>query len=362
MKKFIGFERGMGIGGWLTNYKRFNVLPDEWRMKLTIGDFEHFETYITERDVEYIASLGMDHIRLGFDQIVVEQNPYEYRENILKIMDRFVCQCKKHGLNIVLNLHKAIGNYCDIQEDVELLDDEALQKRFIALWLMLEKRYADSPGIAFELLNEVRNVDPQKWNNLAERTINEIRKINKSRKIIIGGTCWNSVGALKDLKVYDDENVIYTFHMYEPHSFTHQRGVLMAAPLYYNRKMPYPGDIERYKDYEKIVNNNPDAYSKYSKMDKQFIYDMMQPGLDFIKSNPDKILWCGEFGTIRHCDIVWRENWMRDVISFLIENNIPYCVWNYLSTPNDGNRFSLVDDDSRLILSENMGKIIRGDI
>ena len=178
----------MGIGGWLTNYKRFNVLPNEWRMNLTIGDFEHFETYITERDVEYIASLGMDHIRLGFDQIVVEQNPYEYRENILKIMDRFVCQCKKHGLNIVLNLHKAIGNYCDIQEDVELLDDEALQKRFIALWLMLEKRYADSPGIAFELLNEVRNVDPQKWNNLAERTINEIRKINKTRKIIMRKT------------------------------------------------------------------------------------------------------------------------------------------------------------------------------
>ena len=28
MKKFTGFEHGMGIGGWLTNYKRFNVLPD----------------------------------------------------------------------------------------------------------------------------------------------------------------------------------------------------------------------------------------------------------------------------------------------------------------------------------------------
>ena len=24
-----GFECGMGIGGWLTNYKRFNVLPED---------------------------------------------------------------------------------------------------------------------------------------------------------------------------------------------------------------------------------------------------------------------------------------------------------------------------------------------
>lgn len=37
---------------------------------------EHFESYITEKDVAYISSLGMDHIRLGFDQIVLEESPY----------------------------------------------------------------------------------------------------------------------------------------------------------------------------------------------------------------------------------------------------------------------------------------------
>jgi hypothetical protein len=42
------------------------------------------------------------------------------------------------------------------------------------------------------------------------------------------------------------------------------------------------------------------------------------------------------------------------------ENQIPFCSWNYLSTPNDGNRFSLVDDDTRKILSKRMLKIIQG--
>ena len=50
------------------------------------------------------------------------------------------------------------------------------------------------------------------------------------------------------------------------------------------------------------------------------------------------------------------------MIKILKENEIPYCVWNYLSTPNDGNRFSLVDDDERRILSEEMAKIIRGEV
>lgn len=75
MADFSGFSHGMGIGGWLTNYKRFNVLPDEWKTRLSPGDFEHFATYITRRDIDYIASLGMDHIRLGFDQVVLEAGP-----------------------------------------------------------------------------------------------------------------------------------------------------------------------------------------------------------------------------------------------------------------------------------------------
>ena len=156
--------------------------------------------------------------------------------------------------------------------------------------------------------------------------------------------------------------IIYTFHMYAPFEFTHQRGVLQAAQLYYNRDMPYPGDIERYRDFHRTLWNNNNAYAGYDRMDSRFLRDQMQGAVDFIKAHPDKILWCGEFGTIRHAKIEWRENWMRDVIAFLKENEIPYCVWNYLSTPNDGNRFSLVDDDNRRILSEELGRIIAGNV
>ena len=361
--KFTGFEHGMGIGGWLTNYKRFNVLPNDKRLVLTVGDFEHFDTYITEKDVAYIASLGMDHIRLGFDQIVVESVPYTYRDHIFELIANFVGWCKKYNLNVVLNLHKAIGNYCDIKEEVELLDSNELQERFIALWVEFEKRFANCPEVAFELLNEVRSIDSEKWNDLAEKTLNVIRSMNKTRKVIIGSKGWNSVHCLKELRVYDDENVIYTFHMYAPNEFTHQRGVLQASQLFYNRVMPYPcDDIERYRDFHRVVWNNENAYSGYKKMDERFINDDMAPALDFMKKYPNKILWLGEFGTIRHADIQSRENYMRDVIRFCLNHDISYCVWNYLSTPNDGNRFSLVDDDTRKILSEEMAHIIRGDI
>lgn len=50
-KEWPGFTVGMGMGGWLTNYKRFNVLPEDKRLHITKGDLAHFDTYITEGDV-----------------------------------------------------------------------------------------------------------------------------------------------------------------------------------------------------------------------------------------------------------------------------------------------------------------------
>ena len=85
-----------------------------------------------------------------------------------------------------------------------------------------------------------------------------------------------------------------------------------------------------------------------------------EDALEFIKNNPDKIVWCGEFGNIRHAKMEWRIAWFKDVISFLKENEIPYSVWNYLSTPNDGNRFSLTDDETREMLSEELHQILLG--
>ena len=361
MKQIERLKRGMGIGGWLTNYKRFNVLPKNRRHIITVGDMEHFKTYITKEDIKYIASLGMDHIRLGFDQIVIEESPFVYRREILDILRDFVGWCRKYGIRPVLNLHKAVGNYCDIPDESGLMQNKELGERFVALWSMLEDEFWSENDVVFELLNEVVSATPEEWNCLADKTIAAIRAKNKERLIIFGGIEWNNPPALSYVKIYDDENIIYTFHSYAPQEFTHQQGVLQPDTLFYNRKMPYPcEDIERYRDFQRVVWGK-EEYKQYERMDAGFLRDYLAPVKEFIEKHPDKTVWCGEFGTIRHAKLEWRENWMRDMIKILTELDVPYCVWNYLSTPNDGNRFSLVDDDTRLILSERLHRIIRGE-
>ena len=362
MRDFTGYKRGMGLGGWLTNYKRIGQLPKEKRMDVTIGDFEHFDKYITKKDVANFASFGIDHVRLAFDQIVLEEfdNPFHYREEVFRHIDDFLGWAKEYGLNVILNLHKAVGCYCDCGDMKKLLDEPEYQDRFVALWLEFERRYHDKGReIVFELMNEVTSSDSLKWNELYKRTIAEIRKLNHDRLIMIGSASWNSVDKLKELEVLDDPNVVYTFHFYDPFEFTHQRGVLQPNNHYYNREMPYPGDIERYRDYQKVVNGNEHSYMGDKEMGRDFIWRRLSPALDFMKAHPDAILTLGEFGTIRSCPVKWRENWSRDVIAFCDANGIPFTIWNYLSTPYDGNRFSLVDDDYRHPVSGEIFNLIR---
>lgn len=362
MREFTGYKRGMGLGGWLTNYKRIAQLPMDKRMDITIGDLEHFDTYITEWDVQNLASFGIDHVRLAFDQIVLEDfnRPYHYREETFRHIDDFLGWAKKAGLNVILNLHKAVGCYCDCGDTKKLTDEPEYQDRFIALWLEMERRYHTYGNeIVFELMNEVTDTDSKKWNVLYQRTVAALRAQNPTRIIMIGSAQWNSVDKLCELEVLDDPHVVYTFHFYTPFEFTHQRGVLQPMNHYYNREMPYPCAVERYRSCMEFLYGQKNAYKNYDEIGRTFIFDALAPAKRFMEAHPDAILTCGEFGTIRSCPTVWRENWFRDVIGFLDENEIPFTIWNYLSTPYDGNRFSLVDDDRRAPVSETIIDMIR---
>ena len=53
MRIFENFQKGVNLGGWISQFAKY--------------DKEHFDTFITEKDIEYIASLGFDHVRVPVD-------------------------------------------------------------------------------------------------------------------------------------------------------------------------------------------------------------------------------------------------------------------------------------------------------
>jgi hypothetical protein len=87
-------ERGINLGGYLSQ---------------CVHSTEHYDAFIQEEDIRKIASMGFDHVRLAIDYEVLEDEYGRTREEGFAYVTRVVKWCKRQGLNIVLDLHKAYG-------------------------------------------------------------------------------------------------------------------------------------------------------------------------------------------------------------------------------------------------------------
>lgn len=309
----LTLKRGMNFGGW------FSQCP--------INE-DHYESFLSEKDVEWVAANGFDHIRLPVD--------YEYlsSEKHFKQLDDFFACCQKNKLNVILDLHKAPGydfnQAGDGSDYLPLFKYRSVQEQFIEIWVELAKRYSKFDNVAFELLNEVvdeRYIRP--WNRLIRKTVKAIRSITKESTIIYGGALWNSALTVCKLQKPVSDNIIFTFHYYEPLLFTHQKAYWVKT-MNPELTVEYPGDIDWYKtESAKLgLQGKPIQVYNGKEIGKDFHRQFIDGAIQAAKKRGVS-LYCGEFGVIDRAPVKSTENWFNDVIQTFEENEIGYSVWNY---------------------------------
>jgi hypothetical protein len=327
MNKFNGFKAGVNLGGWISQYREAKK--------------EHFDSFITEMDIAQIAGWGMDHVRLPIDYMVLEDDdyPFEYKEDGFKYVDSCIRWCEKHNLNIILDLHRAPGYAFHSLNENKLFEDEQMQQRYVKLWQAFAKRYQGyGSNLVFELLNEIVEPNSDRWNKLSRKTVTGIREIDKERTIIIGGNFYNSVNTLHELDSIDDDNLIYTFHFYEPHIFTHQKAGWEPLLKDLEFEVKYPSGEEIYKAFNLSGLKHKYKYDKV--VDKEYLRNFLQPALDFAKER-NVALYCGEYGVIDHAPMESNLRWHNDLSDLLIEFGIGRAVWSYKLMS-----FPMVDKDA----------------
>ena len=119
MKTWNGFEKGINLGGWLSQWD--------------LTDREHLETFITEQDIQDIRAMGADHVRLPVDYSLIEEEDGTPKDENFIYIDRCLEWCKKAGLHVLLDLHKTAGYAFDEAKDcASFFESPALQERFCA--------------------------------------------------------------------------------------------------------------------------------------------------------------------------------------------------------------------------------------
>ncbi|MBE6836730.1 MAG: glycoside hydrolase family 5 protein [Ruminococcus sp.] len=336
MRTFEGFIKGVNIGGWLSQC---------WLKK------EHMDTFITEQDFADIKNLGLDHIRLPIDYMLIENEEGEPLEEGYEYIDKAVLWAKKYGLNVLIDLHRTAGySFGNFKDCSGFFTDEVLQERFFSLWDKLSARYGKYDHVAFDLLNEVvdENVS-DKWNEIALRAIERVRKNAPDNWILVGGARYNHIYSVKELLLPPDDKIVYSFHYYEPHIFSHQ-GASWEKTMPLEFRVSYPLSAEEYMDISDTQLNG--AYSWFFKQihkDAKGIDMLEHMFLEAVEVAKERNvpLYCGEYGVIVNADPQDTLRWYKDMNAIFTKYGIGRAAWSYKKMG-----FGIIDDHMKDVIDD----------
>jgi endoglucanase len=181
---------------------------------------QHFQTAITAQDLALIHQMGFDYVRLPFDPAPMFHagRADQIEGSYLSDLDDAVQMILAQNLAVVLDAHPT-----DAFKH-ELASNDTSVEEFADFWRALAKHYAaqDPDKVFFEILNEPELTDAYRWYGVQSKLALAIRQGAPHHTIIATGAHWSDDDDLVFLEPIRDPNVIYNFHYYEPHIFTHQ--------------------------------------------------------------------------------------------------------------------------------------------
>jgi endoglucanase len=295
-------------------------------------------TYINEKDIQFIDSLGFDHVRIPIDEKEM------WDENGKPIVKAFECLsncldwCEKFGLKAIVDLHTVRSHHFNAANEGgtnTLWTDEKAQSNFVNLWVQLSDtlKKRNNNLVAYEILNEAVAPEHDDWNKLLNKAIAVIRKAEPERTLVIGANMWQIAPNLQYLKLPEgDKHIILSFHTYSPLAFTHHEADWTALKAY-TGPVHYPGQIITTADYEKYIDKNNKALvdgtaEALDVWNKEKLFDVFKSGLEYAHSK-NLPLYCGEFGCLPTVDRKDRMAWYTDMIDLLEENGVAWSNWEY---------------------------------
>jgi endoglucanase len=313
----------------------------------------HFTKY-TREDFSDIKSLGVDVIRLPINlhSMTLGAPEYELDPLFLDMLDDVVDWAEEFEINLILDNHTF---------DPAIDTEPTVYGILKPVWQNMAEHFKDrSDLLYYEILNEPHGIDDNIWNIIQQAVVKDIRQIDSVHTIVVGPAGWNSYHNLDLMPIYEDDNLIYTFHFYDPFLFTHQGASwtdpsmvsLSDVPFPYNASAmpPFPSDLEGTWVQSTFNNYNNDGTVAR-------VHELLDIAVKFQEERNVQLL-CGEFGVFHYNSPEEdRTNWYGVIRDYLEENGIAWTIWDYHGAFGiyERNSDGIFDHDLNVPLLEALG-------
>lgn len=295
------------------------------------------ETFITEADIRFVDSIGMDHVRLPLDEKEMWNEDGTKNEESFKYMHQCIGWAKKYDLKVLVDLHIIEAHHFNSQNGEGknvLFTDSLAQERFVNLWYQLSAELKQYPTdfLAYEFLNEPVAEDHEDWNKLVRKCYDAIRPLEPNRFIMIGSNEWQTPATFPYLKVPEnDKRIILAFHFYEPLFITHYTAYWTSfkdydGPVYYPGVTIPDSLVEAFADTtNELLMKRLNDSNKY--FDKKTLAEALKPVFDKAKELGLPVV-CTEFGAYNQVDTELRKTYYKDIIAIFKEHNVSWSIWD----------------------------------
>ena len=314
------------------NLKR-GVNLSHWYAQSTDGDYSEpkLSTYFTSADVQLIKQMGFDHVRLTLNDEVVFQTIGKLKadnvDRLRKRIDAFV----DAGLNVIVDLHPET-------KFKERLATPMGAAALVADWHALATALADTDPdkVALEVLNEPDPMTADQWRGVQLAVVRVMRAAAPKHTIIVSPGGWTSADDLIKFIPYEGiDRLVYTFHFYDPHLYTHQSAGWAWVVAQRVGGIDWPIEPARADAVANEVAKDDEArgHVRWQIQHGQFADDSIRTSLQRVADWQKKHgvdVYAGEFGVYRHTAVrAGYLRWHTTVRETFEQHGWGWAVWDY---------------------------------
>ncbi|WP_254022890.1 glycoside hydrolase family 5 protein [Mesorhizobium ventifaucium] len=368
----FSMKRGLNLDQWTTWPGE-----DKWGDRRAILPYPEWRKFLNDDDLKALKSAGFDFLRMPVDPSpFLSGETLALRDELYASVLGSVRTINRAGLKVIVDMHLIPSGSSRKIGMGEVMDDPQMFDAYVEMVRKMARTLADEDPrqVAFEPMNEpVVDCDADGadlWPERQQKLFAAARSSATKLTLILTGACYSSAASLAkiDPKAIADDNIIWTFHSYEPFLLTHQGATWAGDFIPYVTGLPYPlsavprAQLEAALDTIRARIKAEAPWARQSGLlaylDEQITSldtdEKLRETMDapftrvqgWAKANgirPENIM-LGEFGMIRQeygnayvMPAEYRAAYVRDMIARAEAHGFSWSVWSY------GGAFGIVD-------------------